>query len=89
MGQFLALPDVVALAANPLVAIVRVESDGSVVVRDLADGTLTAISASELSPPASVVAPEETKRSSIAQATDSQWERARCRKLPRKRTQSE
>jgi hypothetical protein len=39
MGHFLALPDVVAVAANRLVAIVRVDPDGSVVVRDLAYGT--------------------------------------------------
>lgn len=81
MGQFLALPDVVAVAANRLVAIVRVDSDGSVVVRDLANGALIATTASELSAPASVAAPTETKLSSIANATDAQWERARRREM--------
>jgi putative transposase len=79
MGQFLALPDVVAVAANRLVAIVRVDPNGSVVVRDLANGALITTTASELSAPASAAAPTETKLSSIAQATDAQWDRARRR----------
>ena len=36
MGHFHALPDAVAVAADRLVAVVRVGSDGGVVVRDLA-----------------------------------------------------
>ena len=51
MGHFHALPDVVAVAANRLVAIVRIDDDGSVVVRDLANGGLSTTSASELSAP--------------------------------------
>lgn len=80
MGHFQALPDVVAVAANRLVAIVRVESDGSVVVRDLANGDLSAISASELSAPASLAEPPSTARS-VAQATEAQWELARRREV--------
>ena len=38
MGHLHAIPDVVAVAADRLVAIVRVGTDGSVVVRDLANG---------------------------------------------------
>src|SRR5690348_9817668 len=79
MGHFRALPDVVAVAADRLVAIVRVELDGSVVVRDLANGVLKTISASELSAPASPVASAESTLASIASAKDAQWERARRR----------
>ena len=79
MGQFQALPDVVAVAADRLVAIVRVELDGSVVVRDLANGTLSNTSASELSAPVSPAEQAQSTLSSIALATDAQWERARRR----------
>jgi hypothetical protein len=79
MGHFQALPDVVAVAADRLVAIVRVDLDGSVVVRDLANGVLRTTSASELRAPASLAAPTETTLTSIALATDAQWERARRR----------
>ena len=77
-GHFQALPDVVAVAADGLVAIVRVEFDGSVIIRDLATGVLRTISASELSAPASLAVPTETL-SAVARATDVQWERARRR----------
>ena len=66
MGHFQALPDVVAVAADRLVAIVRVELDGSVVVRDLANGVLKTTSASELSAPASLVACTETTLLSVS-----------------------
>jgi putative transposase len=79
IGHFQALPDVVAVAADRLVAIVRIEHDGSVVVRDLANGVLRTTSASELRAPASLAAPTETTLTSIALATDAQWERARRR----------
>ena len=49
MGYFHAIPDAVAVAADRLVAVVRVGNDGGVVVRDLANGELSTISASELS----------------------------------------
>ena len=53
MGHFHAIPEVVAVAADRLVAIVRVGTDSSVVVRDLANGALSTTSASELrAPPA-------------------------------------
>ena len=53
-------PDAVAVAANRMVAVVRVERDGSVVVRDLANGRLSTIAAprsittARNSPPSSV-----------------------------------
>ena len=53
MGHFHALADAVAVAADRLVAVVRVGSDGGVVVRDLANGGLSTISASELRAPPS------------------------------------
>ena len=46
MGHFHALPDSVAVAADRLVAVLRVSSDGGVMVRDLANGGLCTISAS-------------------------------------------
>ena len=79
MGQFQTLPDVVAVATDRLVAIVRVELDGSIVIRDLATGAVRTISVSELSAPASLAAPTATTLFSIAQATDAHWERARRR----------
>jgi putative transposase len=78
MGQFLVLPDVIAVAADRLVVIVRVEDDGSVVLRDLANGTLRTTSASELSAPPSSSDPALAYHD-IATATDTQWERARRR----------
>ena len=79
MGQFPALPDVVAVAADRLVVIIRVEDDGSVVVRDLANGGLSTTSASELSAPPSFSDPTAPTLMSIVHATDAQWERARRR----------
>jgi len=46
MGQLQVLADVIAVAAGRLMAIVRVEGDGSVVVRDLGSGALSTTSAS-------------------------------------------
>ena len=40
IGHFQAFPDVVAVAADKLVVIIRVDDDGSVLVRDLANGGL-------------------------------------------------
>ena len=79
MGHFQAVPDVVAVVADRLVAIVRVDDDGSVVVRDLANGGLSTTSASELSAPPALLDPTVAPVLSIVQATDSQWERARRR----------
>jgi putative transposase len=80
MGHFQALPDVVAVAADRLVVIVRVDADGNVVVRDLANGGLSTTSASELrSAPLSLLDPTAATMMSIVQATDAQWERARRR----------
>ena len=60
-------------------AIVRVDDAGSVVVRDLANGGLSATSASELRAPPSLLDPTAAPVLSIVQATDAQWERARRR----------
>ena len=79
MGHFQALPDVVAVAADRLVVILRVEEDGSVVVRDLANGGLSTTSASELNAPPSLAETSAPALTSIVQATDAQWERARRR----------
>lgn len=78
MGHFQALPDVVAVAGGRLVAIVRVDDDGSVVVRDLANGGLSTTSAAGLSAPMPLDGTSPTI-TAILQATDAQWERARRR----------
>ena len=79
MSHFQAVPDVVAVVADRLVVIVRVDDDGSVVVRNLANGGLSTTSASELSAPPPLLDSTVAPVLSIVQATDSQWERARCR----------
>ena len=79
MGHFQALPDVVAVAGGRLVAIVRVDDDGSVVVRDLANGGLSTTSAAGLSAPMPLLDGTSPTITSILQATDAQWERARRR----------
>ncbi len=79
MGHFHAIPDVVAVAADRLVVILRVANDGSVVVRDLANGGLSTTSASELSAPPAMLDSTATSMLSIVQATDAQWEHARRR----------
>ena len=75
MGHFQAVPDVVAVAADRLVSSVRVDDDGSVVVRDLANGGLSTISASELRAPPALWNPTVAPVLSIVQTMDSQWER--------------
>ena len=79
MGHFHALPDAVAVATDRLVAVVRVGSDGGVVVRDLANGGLSTISASELRTPPTSSDPTVTSVASLVHATDAQWELARRR----------
>jgi hypothetical protein len=79
MGHFHAIPDAVAVAADRLVAVVRVSNDGGVVVRDLANGELSTISASELSAPPALSDPAIAPVLSLVQATDAQWQRARRR----------
>jgi len=77
MGHFHAFPDAVAVAADRLVAVVRVGSDGGVVVRDLATGGLSTISALELRVPPTSSDPTVTSVASLVHATDAQWELAR------------
>ena len=79
MGHFHAIPDAVAVATDRLVAVARVGGDGGVVVRDLANGLLSTISASELSAPPALSAPSVAPVLSLVRATDAQWERARRR----------
>ena len=79
MGHFHAIPDVVAVAADRLVVIVRVGTDGNVVVRDLANGGLSTTSASELRAPPALLDTTVAPVLSVVQATDAQWERARRR----------
>ena len=57
----------------------RVGGDGGVVVRDLANGGLSTISASELSAPPAQSDPTIAPVLSVVQATDAQWQRARRR----------
>ena len=79
MGHFHALPDAVAVAADRLGAVVRVGSDGGVVVRDLANGGLSTISASELRAPPALSDPTIAPVPSLMHSTDAQWEIARRR----------
>lgn len=80
MGKFHVLPEAIAVLADRLVSIVRVENDGSVVVRDLASGRLRSTSASELrAAPSLLDATVPTTLLTVAKATDAQWEHARRR----------
>ena len=79
MGHFYPIPDSAAVAAGRLVAIVRVGSDGGVVVRDHANGGLSTISASELSAPPALSDPAIAPVLSLVQTTDVRWQRARRR----------
>ena len=74
------VPDAVAVCANRLVAIVRVQSDGKVAIRDLANGQLLTTSAVELSaPPIASGLTAGSATTALYEATDSQWEDARRR----------
>ena len=79
MGQFYALPGVVAVVADRLVSIVSVDDDASVVIRDLASGRLSSTSAADLSAPPALSEPTAPAFSSIVQASDAQWDSARRR----------
>ena len=79
MGHFHTIPNAVAVAADRLVAVVRVGNDGGVVVRDLANGELSTTSASELSAPPALSHPTIAPVLSLVRATDAQWQRARRR----------
>lgn len=79
MGRFQAGPDCVAVAADRLVVIVGVDHDGGVVVGDLANGQVHTISAADLSAPLKAAGPREVSPSAVVDASDFQWEQARCR----------
>ena len=79
MGRFNVAPDVVAVAGDRLVTIVRINQDGGVIVRDLANGQVHTASAAELSAPPLVVDSSAICLSAIYDVTDLQWERARQR----------
>ena len=77
MGQYRVLADFVAVASDRLVAIVRVEDDGKVLIRDLAKGGLQVVSASELSAPPSAWKATPAALSAITCASDAQRDLAR------------
>lgn len=77
MGKFRILADVIAVASDRLAAIVRVEDDGRVVVRDLANGSLHSVSAAELSAPPAAPLSTPLSLTAVAQASDAQWALAR------------
>lgn len=79
MGTIRVLPGVIAVVADRLISIVRVEDDGSIVVRDFANGALSTTSASELHPMPSHSDGVAPTWSSIAKATEAQWDLARRR----------
>jgi putative transposase len=79
MGRLQLAPEAVAVAGDRLVAIVRVAADGSVTVRDLANGRLQVVSASEISAIPSLTGPTPGVLSAMARATDAQWASARQR----------
>lgn len=79
MGRFKVTPDTVAVAADRLVAIVRVDDDGSVVVRDLANGRVQTTSAADLSAPSRSTNTTAINSAPMLEATDAQWEQARLR----------
>jgi hypothetical protein len=70
MGHLHTIPNAVAVAADRLVVIVRVGTDGSVVVRDLANGGLSTTSASELRAPPALLDATVAPISSVVQATN-------------------
>jgi hypothetical protein len=79
MGHLHTIPNAVAVAVDRLVVIVRVDTDGSVVVRDLANGGLSTTSASELRAPPALLDATVAPVLAVVQATDAEWERARRR----------
>lgn len=79
MGHLRLLAGSVAVAADRLVAIVRVEPEGGVVIRDLANGSLGTVSAAELSAAPSLSEPASPPLLALVRATEAQWERARQR----------
>jgi len=79
MGRLHVVPDCVAVAADRLVVIVRVDDDGSVVVRDLASGRVHATDAAELRAPPNEADPNPDRATDIFDASDSRWELARLR----------
>ncbi len=79
MGRLNVVPDCVVVAADRLVVIVRIDDDGSVVVRDLANGGVHATNAAELRAPPHEADQTLARTTDLFDATDSQWELARLR----------
>jgi putative transposase len=79
MRQLSVVPDAVAVCDDRLVAIVRIQSDGKVAIRDLANGQLLTTSAVELSAPPISSGLSADSATALHEATNAQWEDARCR----------
>jgi len=79
MRQLSVVPDAVAVCADRLVAIVRLQSDGSVAIRDLANGQLRTTSAVALSAPPIASGLSLDSATALHEATHAQWEDARRR----------
>ena len=79
MGHFHAVPEVVAVAADRLVAIVRVGTDGSVVVRDRCQRRVVYNLRFGAPGTAGTLGRDSRPVLSVVQATEAQWERARRR----------
>jgi hypothetical protein len=73
MRQLSVVPDAMAVCANRLVAIVRIQSDGKVAIRDLANGQLLTTSAVELSAPPIASGLSANSATALYEATNSQW----------------
>lgn len=80
MGRFQVIPDAVAVAGDRLVTVVSVDPDGTVTVRDLANGRVHTTSAHELSARPALITSRTANGPIIAGATDAQWALAQRRK---------
>lgn len=79
MGHLQLLPGGIAVAHDRHEAIVRVEPDGRVAIRDLASGRLGTTSAAELSAAPPLSEPGAHPLSALVSATEQEWECARRR----------
>jgi len=80
MGRFQVISDAVAVAEGRLVTIVSVDPDGTVTVRDLANGRVHTTSAVELSSRPTSTTSRNANGTNISGATEAQWALAQRRK---------
>ena len=80
MGRFQVISDAVAVAEGRLVTIVSVDPDGTVTVRDLANGRVHTTSAVELSSRPTSTTSRSANGPNISGATEVQWAHAQRRK---------